>query len=61
MDGVLDAISQSLGVAMTKLVSIPNGLAINRLEDLFDHCTIFIAMTNNKNRITPKDLQVKYY
>ena len=60
MDGILDDISDSLGIgcAIKKLVSIPNGLAIQKLEDLFDHCTLFIAMTSTKAKLTPQDLQV---
>ena len=62
MDGILDDISDSLGIgcAIKKLVSIPNGLAIQKLEDLFDHCTLFIAMTSTKAKLTPQDLQVKF-
>jgi doublecortin-like kinase 1/2 len=60
MDGILDDISDSLGIgcAIKKLVSIPNGLAIQKLEDLFDHCTLFIAMTSTKAKLTPQDLQL---
>ena len=58
MDGILEEISLALGTAIRKLVSIPNGLAISKLEDLFDHCTIFIAMGSQKAKITPQDLQV---
>ena len=58
MNGILEEISLALGTAIFKLVSIPNGLAISKLEDLFDHCTIFIAMGSQKAKITPQDLQV---
>ena len=60
MDGILEEISLALGTAIRKLVSIPNGLAISKLEDLFDHCTIFIAMGSQKAKITPQDLQVSH-
>ena len=35
MDGVFDMISEQIGFAVKNLISVPNGLAIQRLEDLF--------------------------
>lgn len=60
MEGVFDMISESIGFAVQKLVSIPNGLAIHRLEDLFDSYSIFIALQHVKGKITPQDLQESY-
>ena len=57
MGGVFDMISETIGFAVQKLVSVPNGLAIHRLQDLFDSYYIFIALQNTKTKITPKDLQ----
>jgi len=59
MNGVFDMISKRIGFAVQKLVSIPNGLAIHRLEELFDSYYIFIALQHVKAKIAPQDLQEK--
>ena len=59
MEGVLDMISESIGFAVKKLVSVTNGLAIHRLEDLFDSYYIFIALQHAKGKISPNDFQVR--
>ena len=54
-------ISESIGFAVKKLVSVPNGLAIHRLEDLFDSYYIFIALRHAKGKISPDDFQVIFH
>ena len=61
VEGVLDMISESIGFAVKKLVSVPNGLAIHRLEDLFDSYYIFIALRHAKGKISPDDFQVIFH
>jgi hypothetical protein len=57
MGGVFDMISETIGFAVQKLVSLPDGLAINHLEDLFNSQYIFIALNNTKTKIQLTDLQ----
>ena len=58
LEDVKDKISEAVDFAVRKLVAVPTGLSVSKLEDLFDTAYTFIACPSMRTKILPRDLKL---